>query len=125
MELKDYSIEELKAEIKRRKKEDKKMQPKREPEYGYITATVTAIDGDVFTRQSYRLEIDEDCKSKVTSDFLCHSRHHRFNLLSGVFSKKTAPEVGDKVMLKSLKTKANPTGYGLYSDPKICKVVED
>ena len=126
MELKDFTIEELQAEIKRRKKEMAAAnRKKRVYEYGYVSATVVAVDGDRFTRQTYRLEIDEESKAAVTENFLSHVRHHRFKLLTGAFRKDDAPKLGDRVLLKSLKTKYNPTGYSLHSDPKICKVLED
>lgn len=125
MELKDYTIEELEAEIKRRKKEARAAYVRPPREYAYITATVVDMFGKGnIMNWDYRLQIDEECKSQVTENFLFHARYRDFKLISGAFNKKTAPQIGDRVRLKSAKTKTDPTGFGSFSDPKICEKLE-
>ena len=121
-ELKDYTTEELKAELKRRKIEEGREKLKnRKTEYAYVTATVKHIYKHALFNKKYLVEINKDD--------LTTSCAYKFNYGVEVSIDKKIkaadrPNVDDTVKLRSRITKDNPTGFGCFAHPKICEVIK-
>lgn len=123
MELKDYTIEELKAEIKRRKKEERANRPKPEPQFVYAKATVTEVRGRTFTNAEYYVDVDPEYLEQMSGVARRELKNNNVKLIRAKFSKKTAPKEGDRVLIKSKITQDNPTGWGTWFKPYICEVL--
>lgn len=125
MELKDYTTEELESEIKRRKKEERANRPKRETQYVYAKGTIRKIYGRKYSDWEYYVDIDEEDQTPMSKDAIYHFKHREVKLDKKKFSKKTAPDIGDRVLIQSKITRDNPTGWGVWFNPRIIKVLED
>lgn len=120
MELSEYSTEELQAELHRRKKEARKktLAAKKNIErYAYVKAEIVYVSPHPYTKRTWEAKILDDWVGKNWT------KRREFCLLRNNFSKDTSPRLGDIVKIKSLKTKMDPTGFGLFSRPYIIEVI--
>lgn len=123
MDLKDYTTEELNAELKRRKSEAARKaveERKKLGRYVYAKAVITKVVPAPFSRQYWRGQILDANVLKI--DYWHKERE--FRIIRENFNRKTAPRVGDIVLLKSMKTNLSPNGFAPYSFPRISKVLE-
>lgn len=125
-ELKDYTDDELREELKRRSIEKRRNTPKK-IEYVEFEATVDSIDGyrenyigtrfnKPFTLWSYRVK---DCSYEFANQYLWND----YKLFLGKFNKSNAPKVGDRVRLRYRKTK-NPHEVFMLSRAKIIEILK-
>lgn len=107
-DLKDYTDEELRQELKRRVVERRKNTP-RKIEYVEFEATVSRVDnlrynylGTEYKRPfllwTYKVK---DCSYELASACL----ENEYKLKGGVFNKSNAPKEGDRVKLRYRRTK--------------------
>lgn len=114
-ELKDYTSEELRAELKRRHKEALK-NADRKTVYLRIKAVVEdAEHASAFVCNRYKLRIEDE---RVPSTY----RHSWYRIKREKFRKDTVPNIGDTVILGHLLTKNRPNFT--YSEAKIFEVVK-
>lgn len=125
-ELKDYTDEELRNELKRRAIEKRKNTP-REVVYVEFEATIKEVDNKKgyycsgkewhkpFT--SWRYEI-EDWTTHVDIKY-----HNDFTLKQGCFKRDTAPKVGDRVKLRYRRTKKSAEIFDIHK-AKIVEIVK-
>lgn len=101
MELKDFTTEELREELKRRAKEARINAGRKKPEYIEIIGVVTKITNNrkSFMYGQYTLEIKDD---RVRD---C-DKYTTYTLKTGKFKKDNYPQVGDTVLIKQRLTKA-------------------
>ena len=126
MELKDYTIEELQDEIKRRQKENRRSYiMSSTPEYSYITAKVIGMSATTFSNCKYHVTVSSESKQQLTPLQIHTIETNYIPLLSGVFKKHNAPKIGDEVIIRARKTKYNPTGWDDLKAIRICEVLED
>lgn len=115
-ELKDYTSDELRAELKRRHKEALKNLDRSKPKYIEIKAVVKDIKiAHAFVCNEYKLIIDDE---RVPSIF----KNSWYGIKREKFRKDTVPNIGDTVILGHLLTKARPNFT--YSEAKILEVVK-
>lgn len=128
MELKDYTTEELKAELKRRATEERRLRSmgrSHKAEYTYARAVITSISKDNWLRREFRAKIlDEDLACMDENIRRRYRDEMRMNILRANFNKDTAPDIGDIVRIRSCKTNYNPSGFGLFSTPYIVEVIK-
>jgi hypothetical protein len=107
-ELKDYTEEELRQELKRRVLERRKNTPRR-IEYVEFEATVSRVINTWSNYQGREFKnpfilwtyLVKDCSSELADA----RPEKRYKLKSGVFNKGNAPKVGDRVRLRYRRTK--------------------
>lgn len=101
MELKDFTTEELREELKRRAKEARINAGRKKPEYIEIVGVVTKITNNrkSFMYGQYSLDIKDD---RVRD---C-DKYTTYTLKAGKFKKDNYPQVGDIVLIKQRLTKA-------------------
>lgn len=101
MELKDFTTEELREELRRRAKEARINAGKKKPEYIEIEAVVTKIINNrkSFMYGQYILDIKDD---RVKD----YDKNNTYTLKTGKFKKDNYPQVGDTVIVKQRLTKA-------------------
>lgn len=99
MELKDYTTEELRNEIERRRRENVKKSLSN-IEYKKFTAVVKSIDK---SRYPFRCRIENPSIEYEIPGCV----YHDYALKRGVFVIETAPRIGDVVMLAYRRTKIN------------------
>lgn len=119
-ELKDYTTEELKAELKRREKETRKMRQTPKPDYLYWIAKVEgAQEWGEFSQYKYRVSTDD---KRIPLDKLKHG----FPMISGLCKKVDRPKVGDTIRLRLRYTKdmKKPGGIIWWDDSKICEIIK-
>lgn len=121
--LKNYTDEQLREELKRRIEERRK-NTKREIVYIEFEATVDKLDnqqgykcnGDVkykaFVFWKYRLK---DCSSDLANSY----SYNEYYIKQGCFKRDNAPQVGDVVKLRYRRTKSKEV-----FDLKTAKIVE-
>ena len=100
MELKDFTTEELREELKRRAKEARINAGRKKPEYIEITGVVTKITNNrkSFMYGQYSLDIKDDRvdnRDKIAT----------YTLKAGKFKKDNYPQIGDTVLIKQRLTK--------------------
>ena len=101
MELKNFTTEELREELKRRAKEARLNAGRKKSEYIEIIGVVTKITNNrkSFMYGQYSLDIKDnrvkDCDKYTT-----------YTLKTGKFKKDNYPQVGDTVLIKQRLTKA-------------------
>lgn len=123
-ELKDYTTDELKAEIKRRVAEERAQRRRETPyraQYAYVTGTISDVSDDPFYRRRYELRIDDADIEKCNLRW--RYRCHDIKLDSKRFRKENAPQIGDKVKVKSRISKQYPNGFGPFSRLIICDII--
>lgn len=123
MELKDYTTEEIRAELKRRNAEaahKRAMERKAMgTQYAYELAEVTYMSPGAFYFRTYDVRM---LNKERFSGY--RERQSYVGLVRAFFNTSNAPRVGDIVKLRSRKTKDNPDGFGLFENAKICEVVK-
>ena len=124
MELRDYTTEQLKAELKRRTDEErqrKRAMGIRVPTYEYARGKVVSVSNSgAFTSWRWKVEIcDEDMKRLGIASV--HKRSS-YTILIKEFTKATAPQVGDTVLLRNRITKNSPKF--VVTSAKICEIVK-
>lgn len=119
MELKDYTTEELREELKRRAKEARLNAPRKKPKYIEIEATITNIYhysySKSFLQTEYTISTSDDRVSSYDLD-------RRYKLKNGCFRKDNTPKIGDTVIIGHLLTKARNSFSGFNA--KIMKIVK-
>ena len=115
-ELKDYTDDQLREELKRRAIERRKNTP-REIVYKEFEATIVQIynvkqkyNGHTsylpFEQWSYRV-------NDITSDFARVRYKDSYKLARGIFKKDNAPQVGDRVKLRYRRCKTSYEGFDM------------
>lgn len=123
MELKDYTTEELREELKRRRTQAIKEAKKSMPIYKEFTAVVKDISSNHCTnihRWGYYLINAEPYNCEIDTNLINRS-WNSYALKSNTFNKSTAPRKGDKVLLRYKRHKTKQ--YEIF-DVKIAKIVE-
>ena len=117
MELKDFTTEELREELRRRAKEARINAGKKKPEYIEIIGVVTKITNNrrSFMYNQYTLDINDD---RVKD----YNRYATFTLKTGKFKKDNYPQIGDTVIIKQRLTKA--VNYFVARYAKIDSIVK-
>lgn len=100
MELKDYTTEELREELKRRAKEARLNAHRSEPEYKEFTAIVKSIDK---SRRPFKYWLE---KSNLNDRYSGY-QYHYYTYKVGAFNNANMPQVGDKVKLTYRRTKVH------------------
>ena len=126
MKLKDYTTEQLKAEIKRREREERQLRStgrSYKAEYAYAIALITYVSDDPYIRRQYKIKVcKKDCEKYQLNISYKTGTGYAY-ILQSRFNKGTAPKLGDMVRIKSRKTKSNPNGFGLFSTPIIYEII--
>lgn len=105
MELKDYTTEELREELKRRAKEARLNDKRHEPEYKEFTGVIKYIDQWHRGIYTYLFHITSAVvNGERTNDYRYNTD---FKLKQGLFRKNTIPQVGDVVLLRYKRTNVN------------------
>lgn len=125
MELKDYTTDELRAELKRRNIEARRqgsLGRSQKAVYAYANGVVTYVSDDPFSRRQFKVKICEpDCdKYQLSVLYRIGSYAH---ILRANFTKDTAPRLGDIVRVRSRKTNSRPNGFGVFPTPYIIEVI--
>lgn len=123
MELKDYTTEELREELKRRAKEARLNAKRSEPEYKEFTGVIEYIDQRHRGIYSYLFYI----RSAIVNGVLTKDYRYNtdFKLKQGLFHKNTIPQVGDVVLLRYKRTKVNRNKEIFdIRNAKIVKIIE-
>lgn len=125
MELKDYTTEQLKAELKRRATEERRLRStgrSHKAEYAYAIALITQVSDDVYSqRLFYGKVLTFDEKESINPRWM---RESLFMIVRANFKKDTAPKVNDIVRVKSRKTRICPNGFGnCFTTPYIIEVI--
>lgn len=122
MELKDYTTEELREELKRRRIQALKETKKSMPIYKEFTAIVKSVsDGcNNVNGRVYNVIDAEPYNCEIDINFINRS-WNRYTLKSNTFNKSTAPRKGDKVLLRYKRHKTQK--YEIF-DVKNAKIVE-
>ncbi len=119
--LQNYTIEELTAEIKRRKKEARLNRPKAQAQYAYLKAVVTWASGHAFNKRVYRARLLPEVRQYA--DSVWNSKELIVTIAAGSDIRSlNAPRPNDIVVLKDRITKNNPNGFGEICNPKIWKL---
>jgi hypothetical protein len=101
-ELEKYTDDELRTELKRRASERRK-HIKRETKYVQFVATVKSVDNIEYTRHdgSVKFKAFAKWKYRITdSSNKLANEWTDFNLKSGCFTRDSAPQIGDSVILR-------------------------
>lgn len=123
-ELKDYTDDELRGELKRRAEERRRNTP-REIVYKEFEATVKSVantstkyNGHI-SRKPFPLWLFRvgDCSSDIASQY----EYREYKLKHNTFRKKDAPNVGDRVRLRYRRTKSHES-FDLYK-AKIIEII--
>lgn len=122
-ELKDYTEEELRNELKRRAVEKRKHTP-REIVYIEFEATVKSIDNIQFTdwngKVKYKPFVFWKFKVKDWTTPVNIKYYDEFYLKQGCFKRDNAPKVGERVKLKYIRR----NGYFEISNIRNAKIIE-
>lgn len=126
MDIKECSIEELKAELQLRYAEERRIRNANrdnKAKYAYATGIVTWVSEHPFSRRDWIVKIsDEDIEKYNLGAY--YSKQRNMRLIYHCFNKDTAPKVGDLVRIRSRITKACLKGFGLFNTPYICEVIK-
>lgn len=129
MDLSNYTIEELEAEIKRRKEEIRKQRGNarkgKKTEYAYIRAVITAVTDEPYCRREFSASAFLEDVALLPAGAQRRIYGTRtYHIVRANFTKDTAPRVGDIVKIRAAKSKHDPDGFGLFSIPYICEIIE-
>lgn len=99
-ELKDYTSDELREELKRRAKEARQNTIREKPKYIEVEGVVTNI------RNIYKSFIWAEFNIKINDERVpeCY-RDYRYRVKQGNFKKDNLPKIGDTVIVGHLLTK--------------------
>lgn len=116
MELKDYTTEELKQELKRRTKENKKSkQSMVKPENHWIL-----FQGKILDVSPKRFEYKVDSDTFDTSGYNWVNKNRYFGLVANLFTGKDKPQIGDIVEMRA---RIYVNGRIGYTDSKITRII--
>lgn len=117
MELKDYTTEELREELKRRAKEARQNAIREKPKYIEVEGIVTNIDNiyKSFIWAEYTVKIEDERVQE------CY-RTYKYYIKQGNFRKHNVPKIGDTVIVGHLLTKNRNYFSPIYA--KIIKVIK-
>lgn len=121
MELKDYTTEELKEELKRRNKEARALRPrymKAENHWFMFQAKVIKVKKGYFHAKGYVVD-SETLESNPNQCWL--NKCHEFQLVANMFSKKEKPQIGDIVEMRARIYRNGRIGY---FDAKITRIIK-
>ena len=116
MELKDYTTEELKQELKRRNKENKKSEQsmvKSENHWILFQGEIISVSS-----KGFKYRVDSDTLAMCGYSWLNKSRS--FGLVASLFAGKDKPQIGDIVEMRARKYASGIIGY---TESKITKIV--
>ena len=119
-ELSEYTVEELRSELLRRRKRPEKYIPQYEEFEGVVVSIYERPGG--FYAHNYVVQNEHPLQSK-----LCRDGYTTFKLKQGCFKKANAPKVGDRVLLTYRKTQIRKkSGHEVFDfvRAKIIKVVK-
>lgn len=117
MELKDYTTEELREELRRRKKEAIRNAVHKKPEYIEVEGVVVNI------RNIYNSFVCTDFRVKTNDERVpAHAREYEYKIKQGKFRKNELPKVGDTVIIGHLLTKNRNSFKPI--DAKIIRIVK-
>lgn len=116
MELKDYTTEELKQELKRRTKENEK------PKQSMVKSENHWIlfQGEIISVSSkgFKYRVDSDTLTMCGYSWVNKSRD--FGLVANLFAYKDKPQIGDIVEMRARKYTDGRIGY---VDSKITRII--
>ena len=126
MDLKDYTTEELRAELKRRRVQAMKEAKKQIPAYKEFTATVERVQNSYgsINRYVYSITDANPHNSEIKSELFANISWRSFKLQTNTFNKATVPKIGDKVLLRYRKHKTCKTEIFDFTKAKIVEVLE-
>lgn len=117
MDLKDFTTEQLRDELKRRAKEARISAVKNRKRNGYIyvKGIVTKVLNEdmAFSYHRYRVKILDSEMEKLSIN--PYDVENDYQLKSGHFTKATAPKVGEYVYLSHLLTLSNKHSFRRFS----------
>lgn len=122
MELKDYTTEELKAELKRRQMEARKLKDNK-AQYIYATAVVTHASGSCFSLRHWDVELTDESMKEL-------NLHHTRKNISSIYVNKLkikagdSPKVGDMVKVQCRITKSAQQPFFWRNKIRICEVIK-
>ena len=126
MELKDYTTEELREELKRRRVQAMKEAKKQLPAYKEFTATIERVKNSWGNVNLYRYSITDakphNCEIK--SELFANIGWKGFGLQTNTFNKETAPKIGDKVLLRYKRHKTQKVESFDFMKARIVDVLE-
>ena len=126
MDLKDYTTEELRAELKRRRVQAMKEAKKQIPEYKEFTATVERVNNSYgsINRYVYKITDAKPHNCEIKSELFANISWRDFSLQKNTFNKATVPKIGDKVLLRYRKHKTCKTEIFDFTKAKIVEILE-
>lgn len=126
MELKDYTTEELRAELKRRRVQAMKEAKKHIPAYKEFTATVKELYNSQTNVNGYVYSVTdaEPHNSDIKQELFNNISWKGFSLQKNTFNKETAPKIGDKVLLRYRRHKTCQAEIFDFTKAKIVEVLE-
>lgn len=119
MELKDYTTEELREELKRRAKEARANAVREKPKYIELEAKIKNIHHCSYSKSFMQTEYSISTNDDRVKPY---DINRKYKLKNGCFRKDNIPKVGDIVIISHLLTKARNSFSG--SDAKIIRIVK-
>ena len=126
MELKDYTTEELREELKRRRTQAIKEAKKQIPEYKEFTAIVERVNNSYgsINRYVYNITDANPHNCEIESELFANISWRCFKLQKSTFNKDTVPKIGDKVLLRYRRHKTCKAEIFDFTKAKIVEVLE-
>lgn len=126
MELSDYTTEELREELKRRRVQAMKEAKKQIPAYKEFTATVKELHNSWGNINGYVYSVKdaEPHNCDIESRFFDNIGWKGFGLQTNTFNKETAPKIGDKVLLRYRRHKTQKVESFDFMKARIVDVLE-
>ena len=126
MELRDYTTEELRAELKRRRVQAMKEAKKQIPTYKEFTATIKELYNSRTNANGYVYSVTdaEPHNSDIKQGLFNNISWKGFSLQKNTFNKETAPKIGDKVLLRYRRHKTCQAEIFDFTKAKIVEVLE-
>lgn len=116
MELKDYTTEELRQELKRRTKENKESkQSMVKSENHWIL-----FQGEILSVSSKGFKYKVDSDTLATCGYSWINKSRDFGLVASLFTYKDKPQIGDIVEMRARKYTDGRIGY---VDSKITRII--
>ena len=126
MELKDYTTEELRAELKRRRVQAMKEAKKQAPAYKEFVATIKELYNSRTNVNGYVSSVTdaEPHNSDIKQGLFNNISWKGFGLQKNTFNKANSPKIGDKVLLRYRKHKTQKEEIFDFTRAKIVEVLE-
>lgn len=113
MELKDYTTEELKQELKRRNKENKKSMVKYENHWIFFQGKIISVSS-----KGFKYKVDSDTLAVCGYSWI--NKNRDFGLVTSLFAYKYKPQIGDIVEMRA---RIYADGRIGYVDSKITRII--